>query len=348
MRGARVLVVGGAGFIGSNLVRRCLDDGCERVMVIDNLLSSERENLPEHKLVALRIGSIADDAVLDGIGDDVDYVFHLATYHGNQSSIANPIADHDNNLITTLKLFERLRGFIRLRRVVYASTGCALAAKDTDVATAVREDGPVPLDFDSPYQISKVVGEMYALYYYRQARLPVTRARFQNVYGPGELLGAGEWRGTPATVWRNVVPTFVYRALKGMPLTVHGNGASSRDFVYVSDIVDGLVRCATSAGAEGDVFNLASGAEVPIAVLAETVNRLAGNVAGIERLPARQWDRSICRVGAPEKARARLDFAATIDLETGLRRTIDWTVANMPHIDRCIARHATYHDVGLS
>ena len=229
MRDARLLVVGGAGFVGSNLVRLLLEEGAARVLVVDNLLSSERENLSDDPRVELVEGSIADDDVLHGLEDEHDVVFHLATYHGNQSSIANPLADHENNLVTTLKLYERLKGFRRLRKVVYSASGCTLAPHDVyDEAAATTEDGPVPLDLDSPYQISKVVGEFYSVYYHRQHGLPTVRARFQNVYGPGEVLGAGRWRGTPATVWRNVTPTFVYRALKGLPLQLDNGGVASR------------------------------------------------------------------------------------------------------------------------
>jgi len=342
VRDGATLVVGGAGFVGSNLVRRLLADGAARVVVVDNFLSSDPENLPDDPRLDVRRGSIADDAVLARVADEFAVVFHLATYHGNESSIADPLADHANNLVTTLKLYEHLKGFRQLRRVVYASTGCALAAKGDGPAQAVVEDGPIPLDFDSPYQISKVAGEMYGLYYHRQHGLPVVRARFQNVYGPGEVLGAGRWRGTPATVWRNVTPSFVYRALKGRPLPVHGDGTSTRDFIYVDDVVDGLVRCAVTEGVEGDVFNLASGVEVTIVEWAETINKLAGNPAGIEHLPSRAWDRSLHRFGSPAKTRARLGFTARVSAADGLARTVEWTRANLPRIEASIARHRAH------
>jgi nucleoside-diphosphate-sugar epimerase len=333
-----LLVVGGAGFVGANLVQHAVRQGCRRVVVIDNLLSSERDNLPSDDRIELRVGSIADDEILTDLADEFDTVFHLATYHGNQSSIARPLADHANNLITTLKLYETLKDFRRIKRVVYASTGCALAAKTSGPTSAAIEDGPIPLDFDSPYQISKVVGEMYSVYYQRLG-LPVVRARFQNVYGPGEVLGAGQWRGTAATVWRNVVPTFVYRALRRQPLQVHGDGSSTRDFVYVDDVVRGLVRCALAEGIEGDVFNLASGVEVAIGDLARTVNELTGNPAGLQPVPARDWDRSGTRFGSTEKSRLRLDFSAAVPLPDGLGRTVAWTEDNLARIERCIARH---------
>jgi nucleoside-diphosphate-sugar epimerase len=336
-----VLVVGGAGFVGGNLVREMMTRGAERVVVVDNFLSAEPENVPDDPRVEVREGSIADDAVLAGIDDEFDHVFHLATYHGNQSSIADPLADHEHNLITTLKLFERLKSFDQLRKVVYAASGCTLAPHTYDEAEAVEEDGPVPLDLDSPYQISKVVGEFYSVYYHRLHGLPTVRARFQNVYGPGEILGAGRWRGTPATVWRNVTPTFVYRALKGLPLQLDNEGRATRDFIYVGDIVDGLLRCAAS-GAPGDVYNLASGVETPIRELAEKINRMAGNDAGVELLPARDWDRSGHRFGSTEKARRAIGFEAQVSLEDGLARTIDWMREHLSLIDACVHRHAQH------
>jgi UDP-glucose 4-epimerase len=339
--GTNALVVGGAGFVGGNLVRELLARDAGRVLVVDNLLSGERENVPDDPRVAFVEGSIADDTVLAQLEDEFDNVFHLATYHGNQSSIADPLADHENNLITTLKLFERIKGFERLRKVVYAASGCTLAPHTYGEAEAVVEDGPVPLDLDSPYQISKVVGEFYSVYYHQREGLPTVRARFQNVYGPGEILGAGQWRGTPATVWRNVTPAFVYRALKGMPLELDNEGRASRDFIYVGDIVDGLLRCAT-AGEPGDVYNLASGVETSIRELAETINRMTENAAPVELLPARDWDRSGHRFGSTEKARRVLGFEGRVALDDGLATTIDWMREHLSLIDACVQRHGEH------
>jgi nucleoside-diphosphate-sugar epimerase len=339
--GTSALVVGGAGFVGGNLVRELLAREASRVLVVDNLLSAERVNVPDDPRVGLVEGSIADDAVLALLEDEFDNVFHLATYHGNQSSIADPLADHENNLITTLKLFERIKGFGRVRKVVYAASGCTLAPHTYGDTEAVVEDGPVPLDLDSPYQISKVVGEFYSVYYHQRHGLPTVRARFQNVYGPGEILGAGQWRGTPATVWRNVTPTFIYRALKGMPLELDNEGRASRDFIYGGDIVDGLLRCAT-AGEPGDVYNLASGVETSIRELAETINRMTENDAPVEVLPARDWDRSGHRVGSTEKARRALGFEARVPLDDGLTMTIDWMREHLGLIDACVERHAEH------
>jgi nucleoside-diphosphate-sugar epimerase len=339
--GDSLLVVGGAGFVESNLVRAVLDDGAARVVVVDTFLSSEPETVTADDRLEVREGTIADRGVLATIEDEFDYVFHLATYHGNQSSIADPLADHDNNLVTTLKLYERIKAFERLKKVAYSASGCTLAPHEVyDGATATTEDGAAPFDLDSPYQISKVVGEFYSVYYHRRHGLPTVRARFQNVYGPGEILGAGEWRGTPATVWRNVAPTFVYRALKGLPLTLDNGGVASRDFVYVGDVVRGLVACA-DRGAPGDVYNLASGEQTSIRALAELIIQLIGSRSELEIGPRRPWDHSIMRFGSTEKARSELGFEADVALEDGLRRTIEWTRDNLDLIDHCIERYAS-------
>lgn len=339
MKDVTALVVGGAGFVGSNLVATLLAQDARRVVVVDNLLSAERQNVPTDAQVEFIEGSIADDAVLDALEDEFDYVFHLATYHGNQSSIANPLDDHDNNLITTLKLYERAKDWRGLQKLVYSASGCTLAEHTYGDARPTQEDGDVPLDLDSPYQISKVVGEFYSVYYHRMAGLPTVRARFQNVYGPREILGAGRWRGTSATVWRNVTPTFVYRALKGLPLRLDNGGEASRDFIYVSDIVAGLVACATR-GAPGDVYNLASGTETRIRDLAETIIRLSGSSSELELGQPRDWDRSGHRFGSTEKAERLLGYHAHVGLDDGLAETIAWTRENLALIESCIARHA--------
>jgi len=136
-----------------------------------------------------------------------------------------------------------------------------------------------------------------------------------------------------------VVPTFVYRAAKGLPLQVDNGGAASRDFIFVADIVEGLIRCAL-AGEAGDVYNLASGRETTILELAETVNQLTGNGAPIDFQPQRSWDRAGRRVGSTRKAQQVLSFEAATTLEAGLANTISWTRANLDLIDRTIAKHS--------
>jgi nucleoside-diphosphate-sugar epimerase len=336
--GQSVLITGGAGFVGSNLARQLLALGVKRLRIVDNLLSAERFNVPNDARVEFSEASITDDRVLASVQDEYDYVFHLCTYHGNQSSIHDPFADHENNTLTTLKLYERLKHFHRLRKVVYSSAGCSVAVKTFDTAEATEETDVVSLKQDSPYSMSKIFGEFYSVYYFNQHRLPTVRARFQNVYGPGEVLGAGRWRGTPATVWRNVTPTFMFKALSGEPLSLENEGIATRDFIFVGDVVDGLIACALK-GRAGEAYNIASGGETSIRQLAETINALAGNKASFELLPKRAWDNSGKRFGSTTKSKRELGFKARIGLDEGLRRTFEWTRDNLPLIRATMAKH---------
>ena len=338
LSGARIVVVGGAGFVGSNLVRALLDHEPEQIVVVDNLLSSERENVPDHPAVTLLEGSITDDDTLRRLPAELDFAFQLATYHGNQSSMVDPLADHEHNTYSTLRLFDALKDTDSLRRVVYASAGCTVAEKTFDGAEATTEEAPVSLWLDSPYQISKIIGEYYSNYYFTRHGLPTVKARFQNVYGPGEVLGAGRWRGTVNTVWRNVVPTFIYKALHHEALPIENGGIATRDFIYVGDMAQGLIACATQ-GEAGQVYNLASGRETSIRELAELINELTGNPTPIELAPARDWDHSGQRYGATDKARDAIGFEARTELRDGLERTIAWTRENQDWIERCISRH---------
>jgi nucleoside-diphosphate-sugar epimerase len=339
--GSTILVVGGAGFVGGAIARRLLGLCPRRIVIVDNLLSADISNVPQHPAVEFVLGSIADDRVLEALPHDLDFVFHLACYHGNQSSIRDPLADHQNNTLTTLKLLDHFKDVRSLRRVVYAAAGCAVASKTFEEVAATGEDAPVSLFHDSPYSISKLIGEMYGNYYFLRYGLPFVKARFQNVYGPGEILGAGRWRGTPHTVWRNVTPTFVWKALHGEALPVENGGVATRDFIFVEDIVDGLMACA-ERGHPGEVYNLASGVETPILELARLVNELTGNPAPVALAAARDWDRSGKRFGAPDKARRELDFSAATPLREGLRRTIEWTRGNRDVIRRCMLQHACF------
>jgi UDP-glucose 4-epimerase len=336
--GHKILIVGGAGFVGSNLARMILQENPNKLVIVDNFLSADPINVPLDPRIQLVTGSITDDHILQSLDCDLDYAFHLACFHGNQSSIHNPIMDHDNNTLTSLKLFEHLKDLKTLKKVVYSAAGCAVAEKTFDGATATDENAAVSLFHDSPYSISKLIGEMYGNYYFTRYGLPFVKARFQNVYGPGEILGAGRWRGTVHTVWRNVTPAFIWRAMAGEALPVENGGIASRDFIYVEDIARGLIACALK-GEPGEVYNLGSGAEITILQLAERINTLTKNKTPIAFKPARDWDRSGQRFAATEKARKTLGFTAQVRHEEGLGRTIAWTRENRATILRCMIRH---------
>lgn len=334
----KLLVVGGAGFVGSNLVKKLLTMGVAEVIVVDNLLSADSTNIPMHSALQFINASINEDEVLYGLPDDLNIVFHLATYHGNQSSIENPLKDHEHNTLTSLKLFDRISKFKQIEKVVYAGAGCTVAKKTFDAASATEEQEEVSLYLDSPYQMSKIFGEFYGNYYLMRYGLPFVKARFQNVYGPGEMLGAGQWRGNMSTIWRNVTPSFIFRALHHQALPLENNGIATRDFIYVDDIVDGLLACA-SKGKAGEVYNLASGVETSIAELAKLINEITGNPTPLECASARPWDRSGKRFGHTQKSERELGFRAKVTLPEGLEKTIQWTRDNLGTINRCIQNH---------
>ena len=337
----KILVVGGAGFVGSNLTNKLLNYPVANLIVVDNLLSADITQVPQHPNLQYINGSITEDKILHNLPEDLDYVFHLATYHGNQSSIEDPLKDHENNTLTSLKLFERISKFKNLKKVVYSSAGCTVAKKTFDHAPATIEQEDVSLYLDSPYQMSKIFGEFYGNYYFMRYGMPFVKARFQNVYGPGEILGAGIWRGNANTVWRNVTPTFLFKALHQKSLPLENNGIATRDFIYVDDIVAGLIACALN-GKAGGVYNIASGVETSIAELANMINEISGNHAIIDNKPARPWDRSGKRHGDTTKAMNELGFKATVSLPEGLQKTISWTKDNISLIKQCMRSHVRY------
>jgi len=342
-RGATLLIVGGAGFVGSNLCHSLLESDLASLVIVDNFLSSEMCNVPEDSRVELITGSIADDAVLKKLPSNLDYVWHLACYHGNQSSIADPIADHDNNMITSLKLFQFLSDRRSVKKVVYAAAGCAVVEKTYGEPVETREDAPVSLFHDSPYSISKLVGEMYGNYFFARKQMPFVKARFQNAYGPREILGAGRWRGTPATVWRNVTPTFVWKSLHGEALPLDNGGNAGRDFIYVDDICRGLVACAL-AGRPGETYNLATGREVLIREWATLINTVTGSKGGVDLRPVRTWDKSGRRFGSTTKSRDELGFVAQVSTEDGIATTINWTRQERELITLAITKHLVHLD----
>jgi len=336
--GKKLLVVGGAGFVGSNLSHMLLAHDIAHLTIVDNFLSADKSNVPNDDRVTLIEGSIADDDVLTHLPTSLDYVWHLACYHGNQSSIHDPLADHANNTYTSLKLFESLSKRNDLTKVVYAAAGCAVAEKTYGDPVATLEDAQVSLFHDSPYSISKLIGEMYGNYYYSRYAMPFVKARFQNVYGPREILGAGQWRGTYATVWRNVTPTFIWKSLHGESLDLDNGGLVSRDFIYVDDICRGLIACALR-GVPGQAYNIASGVETTIKELAEIINSLTGNKAPMNIQPPRDWDNSGRRFGSTEKSRSELGFEAKVSIPEGLQKTVDWTISNRDLIASRIHQH---------
>jgi UDP-glucose 4-epimerase len=322
------VVIGGAGFVGSWVVDEILKDIGTRVTIIDNLISSERVNISSDPRVEFIEGSAAELSTLQRITSPVDYVYQLACFHGNQSSIIRPLDDLENGLKTTLVTLEWVKNEHPNARVIYSGAGCAVAEKTWSTPIPVQEIDTTSLKHDSPYSISKIVGEMYCLYYAEQQGLDVVRVRFQNVYGPREILGAGKWRGNVNTIWRNVVPTFIFKALNNIDIEIYGGQNTARDFIYVEDVAEGVVL-ALKNGESGKVYNLATGTETFIHELASTIVNETNSKSKCFHEEKRIWDNSGRRMGSIEFSAKEIGFKSKIKLIDGLNKTINWTASNM-------------------
>lgn len=176
----------------------------------------------------------------------------------------------------------------------------------------------VCLHLDTPYQIDKLVGELYCNYFYNYHKLPVAIARYFNVYGPGEVPGK----------YRNVIPNFIWWALHGQPLPITGTGEETRDFTFVEDIVDGTLRMGAVEEAVGEAINLASETETRVIDLANWINEFNGSESGIIFRSRRNWDQVVKRRASIEKARKILEYEPRTDIRAGLKTTYEWILEN--------------------
>jgi len=310
-QGKTVLVTGGAGAIGSNLVRELAAAGAGRVIVLDDLSSGTRWNLPSLPNVLFVEGSILNEEKLKRVFfEGPQLVFHLAALFANQNSIDHPENDLLVNGLGTLKLLQyaHMNG---VERFIYASSGCSIYGSNNPLP--LKEEF-FSLHLSSPYQITKMLGELYCNFFYSYYGLKTVRPRLFNVYGPGELPGQ----------YRNVIPNFIYWAMLGKPLPITGTGEETRDFTYVSDIVDGLMRVGYFESAIGQEFNLASGHETRILDLANMINELTGNRAGVTFTERRKWDTKDRMLASIERARSLIGYEPKISIEEGLKETVRW------------------------
>jgi nucleoside-diphosphate-sugar epimerase len=315
------VVTGGSGAIGSMLVRRLLADGAERVVVVDDLSSGYAWLLPDDPRVELIVDDVVNLPALD-LGVEAPHVFHLAAFFANQNSVDHPDADLHTNGLGTLNVL-RWAADAGARRVVYASAGCSIAGHGIDAP--IREDMPVSLHLDTPYQITKALGEFYCNYFL--TRVSSVRCRFFNSYGPGEVPGQ----------YRNVIPNFIWRAMHGEPLPITGTGEETRDFIFVEDMVDGLVRCAVTPGAHGEALNLGTGVQTRIIDMAQAVIRLTGSDSAIEYHPRRSWDHSVRRQADNAKARRVLGHDPRVRIDEGLEKTVAWFQENRERIAEIVS-----------
>jgi UDP-glucose 4-epimerase len=316
-RASRVLVTGGAGSIGSNLCRALVALGAH-VTVVDDLSSSDAAALAGIPNCSLIEGSILDAEILArAFSERPRTVFHLAALFANQLSIEQPEQDLMVNGLGTLKVLQSARSE-GVERVVYSSSSCVY----DDAAPAPVEEASVSLDLATPYQVTKLLGELYCRLFERLHGAGVVRVRLFNSYGPGEVPGR----------YRNVIPNFVFTALSRQPLRVTGTGEETRDWTYVEDIVDGLLRAGVMDEALGEVVNLGSGLETRVIDLATLVNELTGNDAGITHVGRREWDVHRRRWASIDKAKRLLAYEPTTDLRAGLVQTVRWFRDNWPRI----------------
>lgn len=314
-----VLVTGGAGAIGSNLTRALAEAGAQ-VIVLDDLSSAERWNVPSLSRVLFVEGDILDEVKLKRVFfERPKIVYHLAAFFANQNSVDHPERDLLVNGMGTLRLLE-YSVFTGVERFVYASSGCSIYGSSAPLP--LKEEF-MSLHLSTPYQITKMLGELYCNFFHHHYNLKVVKPRFFNSYGPGEVPGQ----------YRNVIPNFVYWAMKGRPLPITGTGEETRDFTYVGDIVDGLLRAGAMENAIGQEFNLASGAETRIVDLAKMINELTGNMAGIEWAERRKWDTKSRLLASVDRARELIGYAPATPFDQGLRQTIQWFRDNWKRIE---------------
>ena len=302
------VVTGGAGFIGSHLAQSLVERG-ESVRVVDSFITGKRQNLQEvSDAVELVEGDLADPDVARQAVAGADYVLHQAAIPSVPRSVADPLTSHRANVDATLQLLLAARDS-GVKRIVYAGSSSAYGDAPT---LPKREDMPAaPL---SPYALQKLIGEQYMQMFTALYGLETVTIRYFNVFGP---------RQDPSSPYSGVIALFATTLLAGKPVTIVGDGEQTRDFTYVSNIVDGVLRAVTAPEASGEVINVATSQQISINELATTLGTVIGTSMPPVHTDARVGDvrHSLADIG---KAKALLGYEPEVGLEEGLRRTIDW------------------------
>lgn len=317
-----ILVTGGAGAIGSNLCHALANVGAKKVIILDDLSASYKWLIPNLQNVLFINGSITNDADLKRVfNENPTYIFHLAAFFANQNSVDYPEKDLLVSQLGTIKLLEYAALQSKVKRFVYAGSGCAIYGAQAPLP--LREEF-MSMHLTTPYQISKMAGELYCNFYWHHYGLPIVKTRFFNSYGPGEIPGQ----------YRNVIPNFIYWAMRGQPLPITGDGKMTRDFTYVMDIVDAVLLSGLSEKAIGLEMNIASAREIEIVEMAEMINKLTGNKAGLLHTERRKWDTKSRLLASVDRAQDILGYSPKFSFEDGLRLTIKWFESNWDNISR--------------
>ena len=305
---AHWLVTGGAGFIGSHLAKTLLDRG-EKVRVADDLSTGRSANLDVlGGRAEVLIGDLADVAFARAATQGIDVVLHQAAIPSVPKSVADPLTSNRANIDATLAVLVGARE-AGVRRLVYAASSSAYG--DT-LELPKREDmTPNPL---SPYALQKLVGEQYLKLFTRLYGLDTVSIRYFNVFGP---------RQDPSSPYSGVIALFVTRLLAGLPPLIVGDGEQTRDFTYIDNVVDGVLKAAAAPGATGRVINVATGRRISVNQLAQTIQRLLGSSVAPQYADARAGDvrDSLADITL---ARQVLGYEPLVSFEDGLGHTIDW------------------------
>jgi UDP-glucose 4-epimerase len=299
----RVLVTGGCGFIGANLVRRIRSGPGWQVRVVDDLRTGRESYVPA-ELAEVTIGDVADPTALEPALDGVDAVVHLASQTGVLPSVEDPARDFEGNTLPTFRVLEacRLRG---IDRVVFASSGASVG----DVTPPIHENiVPRPL---SPYGAGKLAGEAYVQGYAGSFGMSTVALRFSNVYGPYSLHKD------------NAIPNFIRRCLRGERLEIYGDGSQTRDFIHVHDLCDGIMAAVTADEIGGEIFQLGTSVETSVVELARLIQEVTDADAEID-FEARRAGEVYKSCVDISKAQRLLDFSPAIELRDGLAQTAEW------------------------
>src|SRR5215217_3778390 len=301
------LVTGGAGFIGSHLAEELRRRG-ERVRVVDNLATGKQRNVEQIEGAELLVGDLADLQVAREAVDGVDYVLHQAAIPSVPRSVADPITSNRANIDASLNLLVAARD-AQVKRVVYA--GSSSAYGDTPTLPK-RED--MPASPRSPYALQKLVGEQYLQLFTRLYGLETVTTRYFNVFGP---------RQDPSSAYSGVISLFATRMLEGRAPTIQGDGGQTRDFTYIANVVDGVLRACTARRASGEVINVAVGGRISINDLCARMASVLGSTVQPEHTPSRAGDVRDSQADIT-KARDILGYRPIVSFEDGLRRTLEW------------------------
>jgi nucleoside-diphosphate-sugar epimerase len=301
------LVTGGAGFIGSHLAEELLRRG-ERVRIVDSFITGKRENLAPLSKAEFIEGDLADLSVARAATDGVDFVLHQAAIPSVPRSVEDPITSNRANIDSTLNVLVAARD-AKVKRVVYAGSSSAYGNTPT---LPKYEDMPTnPL---SPYALQKLVGEQYMQMFTQLYGLETVTTRYFNVFGP---------RQDPSSPYSGVISVFTKALLEKRAPTIYGDGEQTRDFTYIANVVDGVLRASTAKGVAGAIVNVATGARISLNDLFRELRSLLGGTVNATYAPARAGDVKDSQADI-SRARTLLGYNPIVPFEEGLRRTVEW------------------------